>query len=260
MTDDQKRNTALRSPVRNASLSRQTQEILVDRIRGGVYPPRSQLPPENDLAVEFKVSRPTIRSAMSALAERGLVFRRHGIGTFVSQRAHVSNPLNETEDFSYMIRKSGAEPSVQYVNVALVPPPRNLAERLKVHSGDSVLQSQKIFFADGQPVIYCINSIPIGVLGDELAEEAVAKPEIIEPLFDLLEKRCNQRTDYTVAKLQADIAKNCLFPRIPLRPSTPLLIIDEVAYNPNELPLWHSLAYFPSSHMTFELIRHRAHR
>jgi GntR family transcriptional regulator len=42
----------------------------------------SALPAENDLAAEFKVSRVTIRRALAALEQEGLVVRRHGAGTF----------------------------------------------------------------------------------------------------------------------------------------------------------------------------------
>jgi GntR family transcriptional regulator len=45
------------------------------------------LPAENDLAAEFKVSRVTIRRALAALEQEGLVVRRHGAGTFPAPMA-----------------------------------------------------------------------------------------------------------------------------------------------------------------------------
>ncbi len=66
-----------RAPLpRSLSLFGQILDILVDRITSGIYPPHSQLPPENSLAVEFGVSRATIHSAIDILASRGLVLRR----------------------------------------------------------------------------------------------------------------------------------------------------------------------------------------
>jgi len=55
----------MQSLVRSASLADQVLDILVERIRSREYPPESQLPPENDLATEFNVSRAT-PSSMSA--------------------------------------------------------------------------------------------------------------------------------------------------------------------------------------------------
>jgi len=72
------------APVRQPPLSLQVEQILIERIRSGHYPPDAQLPAEVDLAEEFNVSRATVRSALNTLATLGLIVRRHGAGTFVT--------------------------------------------------------------------------------------------------------------------------------------------------------------------------------
>jgi GntR family transcriptional regulator len=243
--------------VRGTSLSSQAQDILAERIKSGQYPADTQIPPENELAAEFNISRATVRSAISALVERGLVVRRPGVGTFVSRVANIANPLSEAEDFSYLIARNGYQPGVEFVRVEAVAAEAPLAEALGVPPGHTVLRSYKVFTADGEPVIYSINAIPRAVLGEATLQEALANPDIIEPMFDLLETRCNERTQYHVASLRADLARNCPFPDLPLEPGTPLLYMKEVGYNPGGRALWHSDVYFPGSHMTFELVRHR---
>jgi GntR family transcriptional regulator len=57
--------------------------VIRQRILEGIYPPNSQLKPEDQLAAEFGVSRATIRQAMGELLKEGLVDRRQGRGTFV---------------------------------------------------------------------------------------------------------------------------------------------------------------------------------
>ena len=42
-----------------------------------------RLPPENELALKYRISRMTLRRAVAALAEEGLLESRHGAGTFV---------------------------------------------------------------------------------------------------------------------------------------------------------------------------------
>lgn len=249
-----------RMPVRVASLAAQILDILSDRIRRGIYPVGGQLPTENQLAAEFGVSRATIRSAMTALAQQGLVARRHGVGTFVSRLSRLANPLNEAEDFTYLIARAGARPGVRYITVAVAQPAPALAAALDLEPDAPVLRSHKIFTADGEPVIYCVNSIPTRILGDDLVQEALASPEITEPLFDLLERRCNQRTEYQVAHVQPEIARGCDFPDMPLDPYHPVLFLEEVGYSSDELPLWHSRSYFPKSQMSFDLVRYRIRR
>lgn len=247
-----------RAPVRGTSLAKQTQEILTERIRSGIYPPQSQIPPENELAAEFNVSRATIRSAISALVERGLVMRRHGVGTFVSQRSDLSNPLNEAVDFNYLIANNGFTPGVKHVGTRLEPPTPEIAKALQIQPNQQVLREYKIFTADTRPVIYCINIMPTWIFDDALVQEILTHPEITEPLYDFLEQRTDQRIDYFIAKIWADTGKNCEFPEMSLEPNSPVLVIEDIAHSPDEVPLWHSLEYYPSdNNMTFELVRRR---
>ncbi|WP_293858435.1 GntR family transcriptional regulator, partial [Steroidobacter sp.] len=44
------------------------------------------LPPERDLAEELNVSRITVRKAIDGLVEEGLLIRKQGSGTFVTNR------------------------------------------------------------------------------------------------------------------------------------------------------------------------------
>jgi len=145
-------------PVRVKSLAAQIVEILSDRIKRGIYPPDSKIPPELELAIEFDVSRATIRSAIAVLVERNLLFRRRGIGTFVSSVHPLNNPLHEAEDFGYMIRKNGLVPSVLFVDVQVVEPEERIANALQLSQTEQVLRSYKIFSANDEPVIYCKNA------------------------------------------------------------------------------------------------------
>ncbi|MEN3294158.1 MAG: hypothetical protein V7642_3411 [Burkholderiales bacterium] len=58
-------------------------ECLLNDIKCGKYPVGSLLPPENQLADTYGVSRQTVREATRKLAESGLIRRHPGIGTVV---------------------------------------------------------------------------------------------------------------------------------------------------------------------------------
>jgi LacI family transcriptional regulator len=64
----------------------QVVQFVESGIADGTYPPGSVLPPERDLALQLKVSRKTIRTAMGELESRGRVSREVGRGTFVMQK------------------------------------------------------------------------------------------------------------------------------------------------------------------------------
>lgn len=66
--------------------------LLRRRITSGRYPAQTRLPAERDLALEFGVSRGTLRKALAVIEAEGLVWRHVGKGTFVGQPA-VRVPL-----------------------------------------------------------------------------------------------------------------------------------------------------------------------
>jgi GntR family transcriptional regulator len=72
---------------------------LRERIESSTYPVGTRLPTEAQLAEEFKVSRSTIRLALSAIEEAGLIDRRQGSGTKVlAQHPPVRYVLSATTE------------------------------------------------------------------------------------------------------------------------------------------------------------------
>ncbi|MDS1270949.1 GntR family transcriptional regulator [Lipingzhangella sp. LS1_29] len=58
--------------------------VIAARIDDGSYQPRRRIPAEAALCEEFEVSRPTVRSAIQLLNQRGLTRTVHGKGTYVA--------------------------------------------------------------------------------------------------------------------------------------------------------------------------------
>ncbi|WP_186098122.1 FadR/GntR family transcriptional regulator [Burkholderia gladioli] len=73
-------------PIQNRRLYQQIADQLRAMIESGSFPPGSYLPPERELAVQFGVSRTSVREALIALEVVGLVSVRVGDGVSVRQR------------------------------------------------------------------------------------------------------------------------------------------------------------------------------
>ena len=70
-----------------ARLADEAVDAILDRIVDGTWAPGSALPPETELAAILTVSRPTMREAVRALGERGVLRVVHGRGTYVAEMA-----------------------------------------------------------------------------------------------------------------------------------------------------------------------------
>lgn len=55
---------------------------LKDEVLAGKYPPDQPMPSEHELCARFAVSRTTVRHALADLANLGLIYKRHGSGTY----------------------------------------------------------------------------------------------------------------------------------------------------------------------------------
>jgi GntR family transcriptional repressor for pyruvate dehydrogenase complex len=79
---------AVFKPVRPASTFEETVERLGTAIRLGLLPPGSRLPPERDLAELLRISRSTLRQALTTLVQSGhlVSLRGRAGGTFVAER------------------------------------------------------------------------------------------------------------------------------------------------------------------------------
>lgn len=70
---------------------------LEQMIADGSLQPGQKLLPERELAVQFQVSRPSLREAIQRLEAKGLLWRRQGGGTYVQQALSrgLTDPLFE---------------------------------------------------------------------------------------------------------------------------------------------------------------------
>src|SRR3954462_8739720 len=79
-------------PVRPASTFEETVERLGSAIRLGLLAPGSQLPPERELARKLRISRSTLRQALTTLVQSGHLVSLRGRkgGTFVAAEPPLS--------------------------------------------------------------------------------------------------------------------------------------------------------------------------
>jgi GntR family transcriptional regulator, transcriptional repressor for pyruvate dehydrogenase complex len=87
-------------PVRPASTFEETVERLGSAIRLGLLAPGDKLPPERELAQQLKISRSTLRQALTALVQSGHLTSQRGRagGTFVAECPPLSEQAGEPLD------------------------------------------------------------------------------------------------------------------------------------------------------------------
>ena len=245
------------APIRNTSLANQVFSVLINRITDEVYPAGSQLPTENELASEFSVSRDTIRTAIFRLEDRKIVHRKPGVGTYVSENINISNPLNEFIEFSKLIEENGFKPGYIHVSSKIIKADETIQKELQLSGDDEILKISKVFTANGDPIIFVINHIPVWLIKDTISPKQSLDPEFTRDFKEFFEVVCNQQVSYFISQVRADLFENINPPDLmsDYQPHTPTLIIDQVGYNKADRPIISTIEYHPGNWMTFNMIR-----
>ena len=147
-----------------------------------------RLPSERDLAETFKVSRMTLRQAITLLVEEGVLERRVGSGTFVAS-TRVQEKMRGTTSFTEI-----KTPSSQLISYRRTLPSEQEVEKLGIHKTENVIRMERVRYADDLPVVYEVASIP------EKFIKNFKKEEVTSHFFQTL-----QEHGYKIGKSQQTI-------------------------------------------------------
>lgn len=164
--EDEYRESAPRR-VRKTDLKGQVVEELLRFIKHMDLSVSTKLPREEELSKMLGISRITLRSVLDDLSAKGMIFRRHGKGTFVNRSFfEMKASFNPVMHFADMIRNCGYEPRVEMMNHRIIKADRDIADHLYIEEGFKVLECDKVFYADKQICTVTRDYIPLSYLND----------------------------------------------------------------------------------------------
>ena len=134
---------------------------LRDGVLSGRLEPGSHLPSENELAAEYKVSRPTVRRALAILRAEGLIVTNQGQGAFVRSKGQVGITVTGSNyrrhraiglpGFNAQALEQGQRARQEILEVATIPAPAEVAMRLDLDAGADVIVRRRVFWLEEQP-------------------------------------------------------------------------------------------------------------
>jgi GntR family phosphonate transport system transcriptional regulator len=149
MTPDLVRHTA---PSRRSGIAvwRQIAETLSADIRDGRFAD-DRLPSEAELSARFAVNRHTLRQAIHALQDQGLVRVERGRGMFV-HRELLDYPLSRRTRFTENLQRQGLLPSRHLLTAHAEAASERVARELQLAPGARVFRIENLSEAGGEPV------------------------------------------------------------------------------------------------------------
>ncbi|KAF1301367.1 MULTISPECIES: GntR family transcriptional regulator [Enterococcus] len=160
----------------------QIHDQIKKQIEEGVWGIGDRLPSERELAIQFSVSRMTLRQAIQTLADEGILDRKIGSGTYVA-RQKVQEKMSGTTSFTEIMLSQGKVPSSKVVSYFVTAPSSSELEKLHLTKNESILRMERIRFADDIPICFEVASIPEKLIHD------FSKSEITKSFYKTLEEK-----------------------------------------------------------------------
>ena len=137
----------------------QLSELVRRKIRTGKLVPGDRLPSQREFCEMYDVSNITVTQAMRKLVEDGLLYRKRGKGTFVSE-PKVLRDLTSIYSFTGDMNHLGLKPSSKVLNLAVVAA-HDVAYELQLPSSEGrATRITRLRLAQGTPLLLEDTYIP----------------------------------------------------------------------------------------------------
>lgn len=154
----------------------QMKSLIRSQIASGQLSPHDALPGERELVEIYGLSRTTVRQAIGELVLEGVLYRRHGKGTFVAPRKFEQN-LARLTGFAEELRQQGLAPVIRVLASEMRKPSPEVADQLGLQGDRLVAYIKRLVLTDGEPLFidrtYLVAPLGEMVLAGDLQSESI---------------------------------------------------------------------------------------
>jgi len=126
-------------------------QFICEKIESGQWLQHSKVPSENELTLQFDVSRMTARRALQDLTEQGILVRSQGAGTFVATFKSQSSLL-EIRNISDEISERGHKHHAKQLMLKSIAVNKEIAILLNLKNNEHVFYSEVLHFENDEPI------------------------------------------------------------------------------------------------------------
>lgn len=211
--------------------------------------PHSKLPAERELALEFGVSRLTVRRSIDRLEKDGHVYRVQGAGTFVTPQ-HIKKSI-ELTSFSEDMRARGLVPGSSKIVAETIQAGPRLGAKLGISPAFDVYHIRRVRTADGKPMAL---------------EDTFFNPQFVpglierignESLYSVLEKNYGLRMERAEQTIRATVLEpeSALLLNAPT--FSPAFLVMRTSYDAKDQAIEYAESIYRGDRYQYELEIHR---
>jgi GntR family transcriptional regulator len=200
-------------------------------IRSGNLKPGDLIPPEQRLCAEFGVSRGTVRMAIGALVQDGILRREQGRGTFISG-PRLDKSLLAYFKFAEKDTSEEIIPESRILKIESVAPPPEITKALSITPKERVVRIKRLRTVKGIPFIFQVSFFPRKQFPhlERIDSNVTSLYEYVSKQYGI---HIMTVEEYLTAGIPDDEARDM----IGLEDGSPVIIIERIAFTSNEKPV-----------------------
>jgi GntR family transcriptional regulator len=203
----------------------QLKNALVADIATGRYKPHERLMSERELGEKFKVSRMTVRQALTDMTREGILYTQAGKGTYVSE-PKIKQELETLSGFCQDMAARGSVASGQVLEARIIPATLSLAAIFSVQANTELVLLSRLRLSDGIPlaieVAYMPHLLCPGILDFDFSKES---------LYNILSTRYNTSLVRAEQTMESGLASPQEIELLQTTSPAPVLRIERLSYN-----------------------------
>jgi GntR family transcriptional regulator len=214
----------------------QIRKSLRDDIVNKTLVPGQKIPSEDELAAQFGVSRMTVRQGISDLIDEGLLYRRHGVGTFVAQ-PHLERDHTRLSSFIESAKDEGLDVNVRVLIADILPAKLKVARSLSLNERDLVVRVKTLRNVAGLPITVHDAYVPYKLFPQLLQEDLEANH-----LWDIFEAY-GFRVKRALQRLEAREADDEIAQLLEMDEGAPILYKERTVFLDDGTPVEFTYCY-----------------
>ncbi len=226
----------------------QIAEYLEDMVRRGELRPDDRIPPEEDLASAFGVSRTTVRRALEHLDEKGLISRKQGKGTYWTDDVR-SLTREKLAGLNKQIFNISEKTAIKSISKSVEHGSREVCSYLNLSENTGLTVFRRVRWAGEEPMSYTINYLPEHI-GRAISKDHLRRMTMLETLESVVgihlgtiehEVEITRATDEIAEKLSINVRD-------------PVLTIKTSVRDASENPVEIVWTYFTENKYKFRVV------
>ena len=231
-------------------LRAQVELLLRELVRQPKYQKGTLLPDEVALAAQLGISRGTVRSGISKLVFEGVLERKAGVGTRVSNRLFASG-IQEWRSFTREMASKGITVENFQQDFARARVSAEAAQALQIETNTEVWRLTRVRGWDGKPVLRSTSWFHprLGLTGKE---------EFTRPLYEVIEATTSTRPGRAHEEFLAVSASETIAKLLKVKKGVPLLLRRHSVLDVGGRPFEFAEVHYVSSRFALTLDMRRS--